>query len=186
MRKLIVIIILLIIPIALKAQVSAEERQVEYQLSVAPTIAFKMPYHVARPDIMGHYDRALGFVVDFDVRTNVNKYLYAGGEFSLSTFLLNYAQPIPCIQFNFAPTIKGILPIKEKCSLFSILSIGTTATMLLNWGLYLHCGIGVEVRRFSLSLGYRGYANRAMDLDESRVRLANSTYLQFGVRLGRI
>ena len=80
MRKLIVIIILLIIPIALKAQVSAEERQVEYQLSVAPSIAFKMPYHVARPDIMGHYDRALGFVVDFDVRTNVNKYLYAGGN----------------------------------------------------------------------------------------------------------
>ena len=187
MRKFFVIIILLLVPFALNAQGRTDEkRKIEYSLAVAPVLVFDMPNHTyADPYTPDFYDKEYGFNLEFDTRAVINKYLYAGGEFSICTFYLTGAI-MPAFQFNFAPSIKGLLPLSEQCSLFANMSLGATSTMMICWGFYIHGGIGVEINRFALSFGYRGYANRAMNIDDRKMGLANAIYAQLGIRLGKM
>ena len=92
MRKFFVIIILLLVPFALNAQGRTDEkRKIEYSLAVAPVLVFDMPNHSSHPYIPDFYDKEYGLNLEFDTRAVINKYLYAGGEFSICTFYLTGA-----------------------------------------------------------------------------------------------
>lgn len=184
MRRLISLLFLLSISFSLYAQDSGKP-QIEYSLAVAPVLLFDMPNHSCHPYIPDFYDKEYGLNLEFDTRAVINKYLYAGGEFSIFTFYVTGAI-MPVFQFSFAPSIKGLLPLSEQCSLFANMSLGATSTMMLAWGFYIHGGIGVEINRFALSFGYRGYASRAMNIDDRKMGLANAIYAQLGIRLGKM
>ena len=185
MRRLISLLFWFSISFSLYAQDSGKP-QIEYRLAVAPVLIFDMPYHTsADPYTPDFYDKVYGLNLAFDNRAVINKYLYAGGEFSILTFFLTGAF-MPAFQFNFAPSIKGLLPLSEQCSLFANISLGATSTMMIDWGFYIHGGIGVEINRFALSFGYRGYASRAMNIDDRKMGLANAIYAQLGIRLGKM
>lgn len=187
MRRLISLLFLLSISFSLYAQGRTDEkRKIEYSLAVAPVLIFDIPYHTsADPYTPDFYEKEYGLNLEFDTRAVINKYLYVGGEFSILTFNLTGAI-MPAFQFSFAPSIKGLLPLSEQCSLFANMSLGATSTMMLAWGFYIHGGIGVEINRFALSFGYRGYASRAMNIDDRKMGLANAIYAQLGIRLGKM
>lgn len=186
MRRLISLLFLLSISFSLYAQGRTDEkRKIEYSLAVAPVLLFDMPHHTPHPYIPDFYDKVYGLNLEFDTRAVINKYLYAGGEFSIFTFYLTGAI-MPAFQFSFAPSVKGRLPLSEQCSLFANISLGATSTMMLSWGFYIHGGIGVEINRFALSFGYRGYACRAMNIDDRKMGLGNAIYAQLGIRLGKM
>lgn len=186
MRRLISLLFLLSISFSLYAQGRTDEkRKIEYSLAVAPVLLFDMPNHSCHPYIPDYYDKEYGLNLEFDTRAVINKYLYAGGEFSIFTFYVTGAI-MPAFQFSFAPSVKGRLPLSEQCSLFANMSLGATSTMMLAWGFYIHGGIGVEINRFALSFGYRGYASRAMNIDDRKMGLANAIYAQLGIRLGKM
>ena len=196
MRKYILIALLLAVPCILKAQNNNKkdrDTKVEYVVSFGSNYAFSLPYqyhdlYMGGPAHM--YDAHHGYNIAFDARAIVNDNLYLGGEFSMTHLYMgeldDWRVAPHWVLFNFAPNIKGVLPLNNDCSLFANASVGTTGVMMVHWCLYLKGAVGMEYGRFVAEAGYRGYGHHGMSIGAKHFRMANTIYLQLGVRLGKL
>ena len=193
MRKYILIaLLLLLLPSVLMAQNNDKKERdtkVEYVVSFGSNYAFSLPYRYLDGGPVQVYDAYHGYNIAFDARAIVNDNLYLGGEFSMTHLYMGELDDwrgVPhWVLFNFAPNVKGVLPLNNGCSLFANASVGTTGVMLVHWCLYLKGAVGMEYGRFVAEVGYRGYGHRGMSIGAKHFRMANTIYLQLGVRLGR-
>ena len=131
------------------------------------------------------YTSGVGPTLEFTVGTRLNSCVLIGGELSLTPRIKSKYQWNPLI--NIAPHAKFYIPTsKEHVSPYVNLSIGAGSLACVEWGLYTNIGLGVEIKRFNVLAGYRGYAGKFVSLYESDgASLSSAIYLQLGVRLGK-
>jgi hypothetical protein len=195
MRKYILIALLLLLPSVLMAQnkdKKERDTKVEYVVSFGSNYAFSLPYeYLGMDSCPAHrYEANHGYNIAFDARAIVNDNLYLGGEFSMTHLYMgeldDWRVAPHWVLFNFAPNVKGVLPLNNDCSLFANASVGTTGVMMVHWCLYLKGAVGMEYGRFVAEVGYRGYGHHGMSIGAKHFRMANTIYLQLGVRLGKL
>lgn len=122
-----------------------------------------------------------GPIVDFNVGARLNQHICIGGE--LSVYVPIHNKYHADLIFNIAPTVKAYIPCKNRIvEPFVNIAVGAQSAWGVEWGLYTHAGIGVDIKRFSLMAGYRGALAKYMSINMDKMNQGNSIYLQLGVR----
>lgn len=168
---------------------SGEAPRVQYNINAGAIYLFNLPDQTYQGTMGGPpahvYTSGVGPTLEFTVGTRLNSCVLIGGELSLTPRIKNKYQWNPLI--NIAPHAKFYIPTsKEHVSPYVNLSIGAGSLACVEWGLYTNIGLGVEIKRFNVLAGYRGYAGKFVSLYESDgASLSSAIYLQLGVRLGK-
>ena len=133
--------------------------------------------------------------LDISLGCRINKYIYIGGNIGQTVPILGWAGKLAHSGLDFlarnhythlSGNLKVFIPTKnEKITPFIDVNIGGNYEYRYeSGGLYISCGAGVDISRFSIILGYEGLGGLvAKEFDNNL--LDNLIHIKFGVRLGK-
>lgn len=133
--------------------------------------------------------------LDISLGCRINKYIYIGGNIGQTVPILGWSWKLAHSGLDFlarnhythlSGNLKVFIPTKnEKITPFIDVNIGGNYEYRYeSGGLYISCGAGVDISRFSIILGYEGLGGLvAKEFDNNL--LDNLIHIKLGVRLGK-
>lgn len=137
-------------------------------------------------DEQQEYMYGVGPSIEFDALAWINDYLLVGGEFTTAYYFPKAETHDMWLLCGLSAKVKGYMPIKsDRVKPFVSLAAGWTIDFVSFGGPYLGCNIGVDIDRFVMSIGYRGFSSEWIRKDLDKTHIVSTLHLQLGVRFGK-